>query len=171
MKFQAQLEHYGWKPAINEISLLRTPQSLSNIPKKSEKQTFEESAVKYYIKPPFQHLSIGIHRNPIKNEVAWDQRISTYYGKILAAFMTVIIFLTVLIRLIIPTQNEFSLIIFIIGTIISLGSILYIMYKFYSRLESDDVGTAFIETVMDIESKHFSHKCMKNPCISHHISD
>jgi flagellar motor component MotA len=66
----------------------------------------------------------------------------------------------------IPARNEYALILFIIGTVISLITILYLMYNFYARLESDDVGAAFIETVMVIESKKILPKPLKAPCVS-----
>jgi hypothetical protein len=155
-EFQTRLERNGWTPEEDELRLSPNP------------QCSEDLDVKYYVKKPFQHLTIGIHSNPMKNEIAWVQRLTPHYGKILAAFMTLVIILTGLIRLMIPTRNEFALILFIIGTIISLGTILYLMYNFYSRLESDDVGTAFIETVMNIESKKIPLKPLKNTCVSMH---
>ena len=165
--FKLRLQNFNWSKYDPELKI----EENSNISNNSQDNLLdhvcpdlqEVTQIEYYIKKPWQYLAIGMHISNQGVQIAWDQRLNPKIGKILAIFTHLILLLASAFRLFLPIGNIIPLIIFILGTMSSIGIILTYMYKFEKLINySDDVATAFLESVLKFEGDQLDHKCQSD---------
>lgn len=152
---QQKLEDFGWKKTQETYN----EQESDTIPLVKSEDLHEMAGLEVFIKNPWQLLTVGMKVSNSGVHVAWDQRLHPRLAKILGSITAGTLCLASILRLIFPLGNLIPLLVFIFGTLFSLGVIIYAMYRFEKSInKQDDIGIAFLDAVLKYEGEKLISK-------------